>query len=119
MELNEDLWAHRIPETDWNSDRSVANYWTAMAHAYLEKYGEHLLAPGSRDASGEQHRQWVAHYFYPAVAAFTAAATLRGWSTRSIKNAVEDGQTMAEFLFQWLSEAGLTDGQIDALEVYA
>jgi hypothetical protein len=107
-------WRDAVPVRSDASTVSVerlAGHFAAMAHAHLTEYGEKLVrGPQTREAL----RGIVSEHFDPACAAFAAAAALRGCEPAQIVDAIEDGQSMHEFVWEWVADA-VDDADVDAL----
>ena len=91
----------------------LAGHFAAMAHAHLTAYGDAIThGPQTKGAL----RAAVSDHFDPGLAAFAAAAALRGWEPSRILEAVEDGQTMHECTWEWVAEAlHVPDDEVDAV----
>jgi hypothetical protein len=81
-----------------------------MAQAHHLAYSEAIVRRA--DTAG---RRAVDEHFYPMTAAFTAAASLKGWASEQITDAIEDGGSLLEFLWEWLNECGVSEGVMDRL----
>ncbi len=90
---------------------ALAAHFTAMAWAHLEEYGHRMThwrehcddCANIRQPNAGQHlRDLIRDYLEPGIAAFVAAAALRGMSAEKIVRLVEDAQTMHELTWDWL-----------------
>lgn len=98
----------------WPSLENVdkAALLAAMALTHSRAYSDELLRRG---ATRESVRVATDRYYYPMYAAFAACALSHGWDLERVDDAVEDGSSVLELCWQWLTEAGLPEDQIKRL----
>lgn len=118
-DINPHFWGQQFQVRADDADpKYLADHLAAMSRAHLGAYQRFLTGPGHRERmSREAVREATTTLWHPAYAAFVGTALLRGWTVERIHQAVDDGGSMDEWLYQWLGEAGLTDDQIDALSI--
>lgn len=104
---------HRVAAT-YQDDRTVLGlrtWWASYAQAHLEAY-----KPWGGGETAEERRAHVRdqtdRYAYPGFAGFTVAALLAGWTPGDVLDAIEDGASVAEWLWRWLSEVGIDSATI-------
>lgn len=101
---------------------AMIGHYCAMYIAHAEAYhravraeSRALDAGADRDAAGAALRAAIVEHLQPAVAAWTAAALLKGWTPQEIHENW-DWQVVDELACQWLGETtDLTGEQIRAL----
>jgi hypothetical protein len=75
-----------------------------MAQAHWLAYGTGITGPG---LSRDRVRNLTDTHWFPLQAAYAAAALLHGEPWEQIEDAFEDGGSVGEFLWQWLTKAGI------------
>jgi len=92
---------------------TAAAHFTAMAQAHWLAYGSGITGPG---LSRDRVRALTTAHWWPMEAAYVAAALLHGHSWGRIEDAFVDGGAVGEFIWQWLTEAGIDPDTIAPAE---
>jgi hypothetical protein len=106
-------WTVAVPDATVKSSKEGSAAWfAAMALAHHRAYGEAIT---TGEATKEGLRAAVDAHYHPMFAAFSAAALLHGWTPEQVDQAIEDGAAVDEWTWQWLTEAGVPEADIDRI----
>lgn len=102
-------WFKHAPDLDERpgDSKALAIHWLTFAEAHQKAYAA-AMRRGPEEAARASHT-----HLMPYFAGFTAAALAFGKSAQWIHGAIEDGQSAAEWTWQWLTEAGVNPEAID------